>query len=450
MGSKRTIDQWSLKYWAIKYLWAKQTFKLYYRKLELHNVKIISRNRPVILAPNHQNALMDALSIVIQVPFQTIFMARADIFKKPFFIKILTILKISPIYRIRDGISSLSKNEEVFDETTRILRNHYNPLCLFPEGNHGDKRRLRPLVKGIFRIALKAQSEYKDKPGIQIIPVGIDYKHYQKFRQTLFVNFGEPIEVSEYWSQYEENPAVAVNALRERLATEMRKYMIDIQTEEYYDTYMELREVYRPEMYKRLGAKSDSLYDRFKADKELISKLDKTLESNPDKIGAIDSKFKRYAEIRDKLNFRNWTFKRTNYSILLNILQIVALVVLSPLFLFGLFNNWPHYYFPMKFSKKIKDPQFRSTATWGMGVVIQAIYYIILITLAFIFSPIWWLAFIYVVVLPYSGLLAWWMRKIFIKAIARLRFKFALKKSAELQEAIQLRADIINDLNSIV
>ena len=85
-----------------------------------------------------------------------------------------------------------------------------------------------------------------------------------------------------------------------------------------------------------------------------------------------------------------------------------------------------------------------------MGIVIQAIYYIILTTLAFIFLPFWWLALIYIVALPFSGLLSWWMRKMLIKAIARIRFRFALKKSQELQEAIQLRADIINDLNKIV
>ena len=217
MSIEKTIDQWSLKYWLLKYLWAKNTFTLYYRKIELRNATIIPRNKAVIIAPNHQNALMDALGIVFMIPFQTVFMTRADIFAKPFIFKILTFLKMAPIYRKRDGMANLSKNEEVFDETTRILIDHHNPLCLFPEGNHGDRRRLRPLVKGIFRIAFKAQEAAKEEPMVQIIPVGIDYSHYQKFRQTLFLNFGQPIEVSEYWKQYEQNQALGINALRDRL-----------------------------------------------------------------------------------------------------------------------------------------------------------------------------------------------------------------------------------------
>lgn len=449
MGNRKTIDQWSFRYWIAKYIWAKRVFNLYYKKIELNNVGIIPRKKPVILAPNHQNALMDAMVLVTQLPFQTVFMARADIFKKPVIVKILTFMKIMPIYRIRDGISSLSQNEEIFDETTQILRNQHNPLCLFPEGNHGDRRRLRPLVKGIFRIAFRSQADYGSKNGLQIIPVGIDYSHYQKFGQTLFVNFGQPIEVAEFWTQFEENQAVATNALRDRLAAEMRKVIINIETEEYYDTYMGLREFYRPEMYKHLGTKTDKLADRFKADKVLINSLDQTLESDPDKIKQIDSKFKRYSQIRDKFNLRDWVFRKSSYSILLSGLSLLGLLILFPLFLLGFINNWPHFLIPMKFAKKIKDTQFQSTASWGSGIAIQAVYYFILSVLAIIFMPTWWAAVLYIAIMPLTGLIAYRLRCWFVKTIARLRYTIQYRKKVEIKEALQLRTEIIGLINSI-
>jgi 1-acyl-sn-glycerol-3-phosphate acyltransferase len=449
MSRKKPIDKWSLKYWMLKNLWAKQVFNLYYRRIEITYAKPLSRKKPIILAPNHQNALMDALAVVIRLPYQSIFLTRADIFKKQIIIRILNYMKMLPIYRIRDGISSLSQNEEIFEETTSILRNKYNPLSIFPEGNHGDKRRLRPLVKGIFRIAFRAQADYGENPGVQIVPIGIDYSHYQKFRQTLFINIGEPIEVSEYWKEYEENQASATNSLRDRLAFEMRKYMIDIKTEEFYETYMGLREFYRPEMYKRLGFKKDKLSDRFKADKVLIDILDKTLESQPDKIQTIDTKFKEYSRIRDKQNLRDWVFRKPRYSILENVFKLLVWFVLSPLFLIGLFNNWPHYFIPAKFVKKIKDTQFRSTAAWGLGICIQAVYYLVLAILAFVFMPHWWLALIYIVLLPVTGLIAYKMRCWFIKTMARIRYTSKIKSDKELQQALRLRSEIIGLIDSL-
>jgi 1-acyl-sn-glycerol-3-phosphate acyltransferase len=448
MRKAKTIDEWSLGYWMLKYLWAKNTFVLYYKKIELRNAKIIPRNKPVIIAPNHQNALMDALAIVFEVPFQTIFMTRADIFAKPLARKILTFLNMLPIYRKRDGIASLAKNEEIFIETTRILKDHHNPVCLFPEGNHGDRRRLRPLVKGIFRIAFKAQEDHKDKPFVQIIPTGIDYGHYQKFRQTLFLNFGQPIEVSDYWKQYEENPAVGINALRDRLIEEMRKCMIDIQTEEYYDTYMGLRDFYRPEMSARLGVKKNNLATRFDTDKILIAALDRTLQNNPEKIKTIDQKFKSYAALRDKLNLRDWVFRKEKFSVAANLFLLVFCLALSPLFLLGLFNNWPHYFIPVKLIKKIKDTQFKSTAAWGSGAAIQAVYYLLLAVLAIFFIPFWWAVILYVVSLPFSGIVALWIRKLFIKSMARLRYTFKRKSSADIREVVKFRMEILELLKN--
>ena len=160
--------------------------------------------------------------------------------------------------------------------------------------------------------------------------------------------------------------------------------MIDIQTEEYYNTYMGLREFYRTEMYKRLGNTKNSLANRFDSDKALIAALDKTLLSKPKIINDIDHAFSSYASLRDKLNLRDWVFRKEKYSVVLNALLLMVCLILSPLFIIGLFNNWPHYFLPDFIVKKIKDTQFKSTAAWGSGMVIQAIYYMLLIILAVI------------------------------------------------------------------
>jgi 1-acyl-sn-glycerol-3-phosphate acyltransferase len=449
MGGTQNIDKWSLRYWMIKHLWVKWVHSLYYKRIEIQNLSKIPGDERIIFASNHQNALMDAMALVLRLPFQTVFMARADIFKTPWLVKILTVFKILPVYRIRDGISSLNKNEEMFDTAAQIIENRRNPLCLFPEGNHGEKRRLRPLVKGIFRIAFKAQSGFENKPAVKIVPIGIDYEHYQKFRKTLFINVGESIDVSDYWELFTTEPVAATNKLRDKLSEELRKVMLDIQTDEYYDLYMGLKEFYRPYLYKKMGVQKDTLANRFKADKELINKLDNCLLEKPETIKSINENYSQYASLRQKLNLRDWVFQKANYSMVLSVLSLILVLALSPLLLLGLFNNWPHYYYPPVKFRNIKDKQFQSTAMWGMGIVIQAVYYFILSLLAIFILPWWWLILIYIATLPLTGLIAYAIRNFYIKTMARIRYSLN-RKSPDVVELSSKREELISQLDSII
>jgi 1-acyl-sn-glycerol-3-phosphate acyltransferase len=448
--ARRDIDKWSIGYWFFQVIWIWLNLKLYYKKIGVFNKHKIPNDAPVIIAPNHQNALMDALAVVTQGSHQWVFLTRADVFNKPFVERILYLFKMLPIFRIRDGRTSLQKNEEIFDAAVKILHNKRSPLCMFPEGNHGDKRRLRPLVKGIFRIAFMAQEKYKDQPGVKIIPTGIDYEHYQKFGKTLLVNFGDPIEVSEYWKEYEESPALATNSLRERLASEMKKIMIDITTDDYYQTYMALKEIYRPTLLKKLKLQINNSLQGFQADKELIQSLDKTLANNPEKVEALHSKTERYVRLREKTNLREWVFQKSRYSYLFSMVSILLSILLLPVLLFGLINNWPNFFIPIKFVKKIKDPQFRSTAAFGLGLALQIIYYPILIALGFIFLPNLWLKLIYIPLIPLSGKAAYSVWKLLLKNIVKIRYNLTQNRNKNIKTALILRTEIIEELNVII
>lgn len=449
MANREKIDQHSLFYGFLKVFWIRVAMRRYYRKIEVVNQEVVKKGEAVILAPNHQNALMDAMAFVGPLKkHQVLFFARADIFKKKFITNLLTIIKIMPVYRIRDGRSSLQKNDEIFEYGARFLKNKHNPICIFPEGNHGDRRRLRQLVKGIFRIAFAAQEESKENKAVKIIPVGIDYGHYQKFRSTLFVNYGTPIEVSEYWKEYEENNAVGTNKLRDKLSGDLKKLMINIETEEYYDLYMELRSLYTEEVCKKLNLNPKKLSNKFKADKLLIEALDNELEKSPNTIAELKTWHDTYRSYREKYNLRDWLFRKSKYSIIGNLLIILANCLLTPLALLGLFNNWPNFIIPPKISAKtIKDPQFVSTFTWGLGLVFQDLFYLILIILCMIFLPFWWLKVIYILTLWRSGHILLIYRKVWIKSLARIRYTL---KQKELSPAVEARNKIEEKLEQIV
>lgn len=215
------------------------TLRLNFRKLVFIGRKEnVSKNQPVIFAPNHRNALLDALLIVYASYHtkQVVFLARADIFKQKFIAWILRGMRIIPVFRIRDGKDNLDKNRDIFRNAARILKKS-NPIALFPEGRHNPKQSLLPIQKAVPRIVLPTEASVGFELNSQIVPVSIYYRDIFGFLSDAYITFGTPIEVSKYKELYEENPSLAGNQLRQELEKSLKSMVVNIWNDEFYDEY---------------------------------------------------------------------------------------------------------------------------------------------------------------------------------------------------------------------
>ena len=95
--------------------------RMAYRRIKYVGLEKVPADGAVIYAPNHTNALMDALVILAMDRKQKVFVARADIFRNPKVAKILRFLKIMPIMRIRDGMDEVRKNTEIIHKSVDVL-----------------------------------------------------------------------------------------------------------------------------------------------------------------------------------------------------------------------------------------------------------------------------------------------------------------------------------------
>lgn len=191
---------------------------LFFKKLKVVGSSNIPEKDPVMFVANHQNALVDALLVVTQNKRKTHFVARADVFKRPFLKKLLALIYMMPIYRIRDGRHSLFLNDEIFEKCKNILLKQES-LMIFPEGNHSFNRRLRPLSKGFTRIALGAMDVNRNL-NLKVVPVGINYTHHQKYRGSVSLYFGEPIDVKKlYTGDFKQDSLKLKEAVAKRLKT---------------------------------------------------------------------------------------------------------------------------------------------------------------------------------------------------------------------------------------
>lgn len=444
---KKQIDDWALDYWLLQQ-YAKLCFRIWYRKITFINAPGIV-GKSLIIAPNHQNALMDAMVFVCNTPLQPVFLARADIFKGKRLSRFLHFLNIMPIYRIRDGIENVKRNDEVFERTTRVLHNRKNPLIMFPEGNHGDRRRLRPLVKGLFRIAFQAQEKFGEEQGVQILPVGIDYGHYQNFRTTLFVNVGEPIEISDFYREYVDNQAQAINHLKDVYAEQLRHLMIDIQNEAYYELYMNLRSIFRNEMKSFLNIRSGSLQGDFIADKKMISALDMELDQNPGHIDALQQSVSGYLSELKKAGLRDWLLDKTanknnNVSAVFGILSSLILLLPS---IFGWIHNVLPYLFTASRVHNIKDPQFHSTFKYVVGMIVFPVWYLVIAGILACFSLPALVIIAYIIMLPVTGLIAF---RYFInirKLAGRIRY---IRKRNLVRDLERMRSNFCTEIQTIM
>jgi hypothetical protein len=321
---------------------------------------------------------MDALAVLFTHKGQPIFLARADIFKKKTIASILYFLKILPVYRIRDGFSSVKGNDEIFVKTIDVLKNK-NGLVILPEGDHAGFRRLRQLKKGICRVAFQSDEATGFNLKIKIIPVGLEFSNYSRFRQVLTVAYGKPIEVSKFFDLYKVSPERALNELRSRLSDEMKGIMVHIESEEDYEAIDELRSMIN-------GRFSDDIrFPKLLRDRILINKVNLLKELNTD-----------YRLLEKKKHPIGWL-----------IAGMVGIILTFPLFIYGNIFNLTFLEIPNLQIRKIKDPQFHSSIRYGISLALAFVFLpAYLILSLFIFSS-WWLGLLIFLTLPLSGLFAW-------------------------------------------
>lgn len=222
----------------MKYLWylfvkmyVRLGFSFYFKKIDLVGIKNIPRKKAVLFVANHQNALIDPLLIGALTPRELNFLTRADVFRRPLIRMLLSTVNMLPIYRIRDGLTSLSKNEEVFEKCYHILGKN-GTLLIFPEGNHNIQRRVRVLSKGFTRIVFGSLEKHPEKE-ISVVPVGINYSNAKKYASSVRIIFGKPIAVQEHLTGAEMQEAAT--SLKNEVSDALKKLVTHIEDQQHHD-----------------------------------------------------------------------------------------------------------------------------------------------------------------------------------------------------------------------
>ncbi|KAJ3169484.1 hypothetical protein HDU88_000674 [Geranomyces variabilis] len=143
---------------------------------------------------------------------------------------------------------------DMFDAVTARLEAG-GAVGIFPEGGSHDRPELLPLKAGVTIMALGAMAQVPHL-NVQIVPVGLNYFHADKFRSRAVIEFGDPIQIPhEMVEQYIKGGAdkrAACGLLLDTISTSLRAITT---TAPDYDTLMVIqatRRLYKPP-HKRLN-----------------------------------------------------------------------------------------------------------------------------------------------------------------------------------------------------
>ncbi len=424
-------------------------YKQYYDEIIVQGAENIPpEGVPVIFAANHLNALMDSLAVLTLPPAQKpkIYLSRADLFKLPApIVQFIRFAKLMPAYRIRDGYENLGKNKESFEEADRALLNNAC-LVIMPEGNQGEEKRIRPLVKGIFRIAFSAQQKMPEHKSVMIVPVGIDMGHLIKFGKHLIINIGKPINVADYLAMYADNQARAINTLREHLKKSMEELVPVLETESYYETYQTAVEVCQLEMLQKLQLPDNTL-NRFKAEKLLGEKLMAIEKEQPEKMEQLRSVCKSYKKRLIKRNLRTGNLEKpipkAGNLFLSHLLTDLLLLVSVPGFLLNILPFKAPVLFPRIFGVEYKG--FYSSVYYGASLVLFPLFYTLqAILLICLLALPWWSFFVLMPLQYLAGKLAFFSYRRLKSNMADQRmYLLAKRKKEKYRHMKELRAQII-------
>ena len=351
-----------------------------YRKIRVTGQENIPKDGAVLLAPNHCNTLMDALVILQATKEAKVFGARADMFKRPFIAKLMYFIRILPMVRQRDGLRNVLKNHETFEIIVETLENGM-PFIMFPEGRHRPAHSLLPLGKGITRTAVAANDKFgKEKP-VYIVPIGIEYGDYFRYRSTCLVTIGKAINVTEFIKELNVESDVQLHEpLRKELVQRMSELITYIPDDENLASKWSLTKILTA------GFKSCNLIKKKDNNKQVIAQIEDAIQRNPQRMAEILTNAAIFDKKRRKAGISFKSLGKGNLG--LRCLGKALLAVLGlPYYVFSAVACLPMWIVALLLRSKIRDKAFGNTVSFGIKLGLGAIWYPIVIALAFILAP---------------------------------------------------------------
>jgi len=355
-----------------------------------------------------------------------------------------------PVYRPRDNVDLKTENESVFTACHNILSQNCN-LLVHPEGNCIPLKQVRNFKKGLARIAFGAENINSFDLGVQVIPVGINYRNITESRSGIHIRYGKPIYISDYIESYRQNNALAIKQLTDDIRTGMKAVSIDIESVHNYNLAEEII---------NLSTKASSRLNKYtlqelRFHQDIVGKFKKLNLENPEIIKNLKDKISELKELMQQVDLEIEHLSNKNTSSVKRFLERTLFAILSPVILYGLLNNSVPWLLMKKIPAGIKELQFKSSARLLAGLLLFPFFYLFQGYLFLFFTgSIGW-SILYLLSIPLTGVITLnllerykILKQTAIVHRARKTNNSVLKKIYSLRDEILSKLQIHSDIKS--
>ena len=175
----------------------------FYSDIRIVGEEKIPVGGPLLIAVNHQNALVDSLIVGWLVPRPISMTAKATLADNPFIAILFRILHVVPLRRVSDEAQrsnglpvDRSRNAGAFKEILNLLGRN-GAVLIFPEGKSHNEIGLEPLKTGLARLALQARDKSAIK-GLKILPLGLVFEDKGTPNTVVGAHVGQVIEMDSW------------------------------------------------------------------------------------------------------------------------------------------------------------------------------------------------------------------------------------------------------------
>ncbi len=431
------------------------TINIFFNSVYAKNLESIYKSSPMIIAPNHPSTFLDPLVVCMWIKRPVYFLTNGGAFSSPFKKWLYTKLFMVPIYRtqdITDPSDKTDKNESAFRACYEMLEKG-KVIVIFPEGSSEDERKLRKIKTGLARIALGAEAKNNFKLGVKVVCVGVNYTNPRKFQSKLFVNFDNPINISEYKEEYEKDAFKTVKDITESVSNRLSSLIVVTSDERTDKLVRKIEILYASNLQKSLNLTFDEREQIFIIAQYISDAVKYYQDKDISKVVELEKKLESYFYELKKNGIRDETVSKiSNKNILIKkLLKYIPQLILGfPLYIFGLLHNYLPFILPGVVAKKsTKYTVYQGPVNIFTGIITFSSFYTLYIIIFAVFTQNILFTLFYALFLPISGYFTFYYWNYLRRVFESLRLFKAFKKGENTYNLRESRDKIIINMENI-
>ena len=221
----------------------RKALHLYYPRIEVEGRERLPATGAVLFVANHPNSLLDPALIGFAAQRPVHFFAKAPLFDVPVFGALMRALGMVPAFRGQDDKAQVRKNLETLDVGAKYLRQG-EAVGIFPEGKTHDREGVEQVRSGAARIAWSAAQAGN---ALWIVPLGLNYERKERFRSSVWVRIGEPIDAAKFFRERGDEEKKAMRQLTEEIDERLKQAVVHLNEERWQPFLDELDSLLPPE-----------------------------------------------------------------------------------------------------------------------------------------------------------------------------------------------------------